>query len=319
MTPQEAENLLARYVAQQCTQDEENLVNAWFNKVVRETDYTEPILMKANAMSEDWERIVAERRKWIPAKPHTTRNTARSVAVAATVAAIAIAIGGLFYYKPFTKVKDVNIAAVQDTTISHRNKDFKTVLPDGTVVYLNGASSVRYAKGLKGKERRVILEGEAYFEVNPDKTRPFIVSSREQQVQVLGTHFNISSYDGEPIKTTLLEGAVKLINTQNKNQDVLLKPGYQATLSTAGFDVKKVDPNIAISWRNDFVFNQTPLRNALKELGRWYDVAVDSSQVASVTLDAVYSKDEPLPKLLKEITLSTDVKLVLKNNVITVE
>lgn len=319
MTPQEAENLLARYVAQQCTQDEENLVNAWFNKVVRETDYTEPILMKANAMSEDWERIVAERRKWIPAQPHTTRNTVRSVAVAATVAAIAIAIGGFFYYTPFTKVKDANIAAIQDTTISHRNQDFKTVLPDGTVVYLNGASSVRYAKGLKGKERRVVLEGEAYFEVKPDKNRPFIVSSREQQVQVLGTHFNISSYDGEPIKTTLLEGAVKLINTQNKNQDVLLKPGYQATLSNAGFDVKKVDPNTAISWRNDFVFNQTPLRNALKELGRWYDVTVDSSQVASVTLDAVYSKDEPLPKLLKEITLSTDVKLVLKNNVITVE
>jgi ferric-dicitrate binding protein FerR (iron transport regulator) len=316
MTPQEAENLLARYVAQQCTQDEENLVNSWFNKVVRETDYTVPILMNGNAMSEDWERIVAERRKWIPAHKNRTRNVVRAVSVAATVA---IVIGGLFCYNLFTKVKEVDIAAIQDTTISHQNGYFKTVMPDGTVVYLNIESKISYPKGLKGKERRVVLEGEAEFIVSPDKARPFIVNCGEQEVHVLGTHFNIRSNKGEPIRTTLLEGAVKLTNTRNKQQDVLLKPGFQATLSTAGFDVKKVDPKSAISWRSDFVFNQTPLRDALKEMARWYDVGVDSSRITSIPLEAVYSKDEPLPSLLKEIAQSTNLKLVLKNNVITVE
>lgn len=319
MTPQEAENLITRYLAHQCTQDEENLVNAWLNKVIRETDYVEPVQLNVNAMSDDWDRIMAERRKWISAHQHKGRKVVRSVAVAAAVAIIVMAMGGLFFYNPFSRMKDVNIAAIQDTTVSHQKQNFKTVLPDGTVVYLNGASSITYAKELKGKERSVTLNGEAYFEVSPDKARPFIVCCREQRVQVLGTHFNINSYDGEPVKTTLLEGAVRLTNTRYESQDVLLRPGYQAILDTRGFAVKKVNADSAIIWRSDFVFKQTPLRNALKALGRWYHVTVDSSRVTTTTLEAVYSKKEPLPKLLNEISQSTNVKLVLKNNVITVE
>ncbi|WP_343670533.1 FecR domain-containing protein [Chitinophaga sp.] len=317
MTPQDAENLLFRYAAQQCTEQEEELVNAWFNKVVKETDYAEPFSMNVHAMSDDWERLIAERGKQMPVHRHKTRIIGRSVAAA--VAAAAIAVGVLLYYKPPTKVNNAAIAATMDTTISHRDNDFKLTLPDNTVVYLNGASSLRYARSFAGKQREVFLEGEAYFEVSPDKKRPFIVHSRGQKVQVLGTHFNISSYDGEPVSTTLLEGAVKITTTGSHSQEVLLKPGFQATLGPKGFEVKEVDPGSATSWKEAFVFNQTPLKNVLKQLGRWYKVDIDSSRVTAVTLDAVYGKYETLPNLLKEITQSTGVKLVLNNNVITVE
>lgn len=317
MTPQDAENLLFRYAAGQCTEHEENLVNYWFNKVVKETDYTDTFSMDANAMSDDWDRLIVERRKRILGHRHRIRNIGRSVAAA--VVAAAITTGVLLYYKPFTRANNTAVAVTLDTTIIHHDKDFRTTLPDGTVVYLNGASSLRYAKGLEEKRREVFLEGEAYFEVSLDQDRPFIVNSRAQKVQVLGTHFNVSSYDGEPIKTTLLEGAVKVTTTGNQNQEVILKPGYQAIIATGGVEVKPVDPNGAISWKEAFVFNQTPLKNALKQLGRWYNVGVDSSQMSAVTLDAVYGKDATLPDLLKEIVQSTGVKLKLNKNVITVE
>jgi len=317
MTPREAENLLLRYAAQQCTEHEENQVNSWFNKVVRETKYPDTISMNVNAMSDDWDRLIAKRRKQVSSRMHKTLNIGRYVAAA--VAAGTIAIGVLLYYKPSRELHHAAIATTLDTTVSHRNKDFSTTLPDGTLVYLNGASSVRYAKGLKGPERKVFLEGEAYFEVRPDRDRPFIVCSREQEVRVVGTHFNVSSYDGESIKTTLLEGAIELTTTRNKKQKVLLRPGFQATLGTEGFEVKEVDPDSAISWKAAFVFNQTPLKNVLKELGRWYNVGVDSSQIATGTLDAVYDKNATLQELLNEITQSTGVKLVLQKNVITID
>ncbi|WP_440134072.1 FecR family protein [Chitinophaga sancti] len=321
MTPQEAENLLARYVAQQCTQDEENLVNSWLNKVLEERKFPESFSMDMTTKSEDWEKLIAEKNRRMPVYEPRTRSIIRPAAVATAIAAVAIGIVALVYYQPFTKVRDVNMAAAnKDTTITHQKKDFKTVLPDGSIVYLNGASKLRYPKGLTDKERNVFLEGEAYFEVRADRNRPFIVSCSGQQLQVIGTHFNVRSYNGEDVVTTLVEGAVKVTNTRNKNQEIRLQPGDQSTLNAAGFEVKQVDPNSVISWKNEFVFNETPLKTALKELARWYDVGVDSSRMENVpTLDAVYGKEEPLPKLLKEISRSTKVNVLLRNNVITVE
>lgn len=317
MTPQEAQNLLDRYVAHKCTEQEENLVNSWYNKIVRETDYPDNFSMNPHAMSDDWNRLTAAMQKAASGPRHKIYHIGR--AIAAAVAAAAMITGALIYNKPSGKETRIALSAtLLDTTINHRDKDFRTTLPDGTIVYLNGASSLRYAKGLKGKQREVFLEGEAYFEVSPDKDRPFIVNSREQKVQVLGTHFNVSSYGGEPVKTTLLEGAVKLISTGNKDKEVILKPGDQATLGIEGFEVKKVDTDSAIAWKEIFVFDQTPLKNVLKQLGRWYHVDVDSSKIPAVNVDAIYGKNTTLPTLIQEITQSTGVKLIVDNNIITV-
>src|SRR5690606_34175743 len=112
-----------------------------------------------------------------------------------------------------------------------RGGKFQVVLPDGSKVWLNAASSLRFPAAFDGSMRQVELRGEAYFEVAPDKSRIFQVVTRDQTVQVLGTHFNINAYADEPsVNTTLLEGSVRISDSKT-NTSQLLKPGEQAKLS----------------------------------------------------------------------------------------
>ena len=146
-------------------------------------------------------------------------------------------------------------------------------LPDGTAVWLNAASSLKYPTYFSGRERKVELTGEAYFEVAKDKEMPFIVKTGRQEVRVLGTHFNINSYSNEKeTKTTLLEGAVKVAGN---GATVVLKPGQQAVLSSSQLQVQPVDVEEAIAWKNGyFQFNRSDLESLMRQVSRWYNVKV---------------------------------------------
>jgi transmembrane sensor len=152
-------------------------------------------------------------------------------------------------------------------------------LSDGTRVWLNAASSLRYPTKFIGNTRTVELTGEGYFEVAKVVTRaakriPFMVKSGGQEVEVLGTHFNINSYkDEENIKTTLLEGAVRVVQ-QNKHE-VVLKPGEQSQLNENTINVKTVDTETVMAWKEgDFVFDGDDLKSIMRKVARWYDVEV---------------------------------------------
>lgn len=318
MTPQEAEDLLARYAAQQCTQDEENLVNSWLNKVLEERKFPENFSMNISSKSEDWKKLIAEKERRMP--EHTYKIRRFRPAIAAAVAAVAIGIFALVYYQPSTKVNDVSIAANKDTTITQQKMNLKTVLPDGSMVYLYGASRITFTKDFKGKERKVVLVGAGFFEISPDKNRPFIVTNNEQQVRVLGTHFYVSNYKGEAAVTSVVQGAVKVTDLRNKNQEITLRPGEQAILNKKGFERQKVDTNKVKARITQFFFDDTPMKIALKEIGRWHNVEVDSRRIENLSLvNAVYQKNMSLPSMLREISKSAKVNLVLRNNVITVE
>lgn len=146
-------------------------------------------------------------------------------------------------------------------------------LPDGTAVWLNAASSLKYPTYFSGRERKVELTGEAYFEVAKNKAMPFIVKTGRQEVRVLGTHFNINSYSNEKeTKTTLLEGAVKVAGN---GATVVLKPGQQAVLSSSQLQVQPVDIEEAIAWKNGyFQFNRSDLESLMRQVSRWYNVKV---------------------------------------------
>lgn len=149
-------------------------------------------------------------------------------------------------------------------------------LPDRSKVYLNAASSLTYPSSFSGsKTRRVELLGEGYFEVAKDKTHPFVVESRGQQVEVLGTHFNINAYQNEPaMKTTLIEGAVKVSDTSGK-QSIFLKPGQQSVLTEGIFKMTTVDPELAVAWKNnEFTFENESIENIMRKVERWYNVEV---------------------------------------------
>ena len=151
---------------------------------------------------------------------------------------------------------------------------YEITLPDGTLVTLNAASKIKFPIIFTGNERRLELEGEAYFEVAKDASKPFLVVSGKQTVQVLGTHFNVNSYQDEPlVRTTLLEGSVLV---QGATQ-VLLKPGEQARTkhSAESFQVAKVDVQTEMAWKNNlFFFENEPIKSCMRQVARWYDVEV---------------------------------------------
>ncbi|MBS1663760.1 MAG: FecR domain-containing protein [Bacteroidetes bacterium] len=161
------------------------------------------------------------------------------------------------------------------TLTTPRGGQYHLVLPDGTQVWLNAASSIRYPTAFEGKERRVSITGEAYFEVTKDKSKPFHVNLPDRsEVEVLGTHFNIESYDDEPsVQTTLLEGSV---GVNSGGQRLVIAPGEQAVEKTGRLEVKKdADLEVVMAWKNGiFLFNRTELREAMRQISRWYDVDV---------------------------------------------
>jgi ferric-dicitrate binding protein FerR (iron transport regulator) len=167
-----------------------------------------------------------------------------------------------------------------NTVSTPRGGQYQINLPDGTRVWLNAASELKFPLSFAGlKERRVSLTGEAYFEVKKNAAKPFIVASDQQVVQVLGTHFNVNSYkDDANTKTTLLEGAVKVQSLKGGSPgEAILKPGQQARIGNASstISVATVDPLAEIAWKKgQFFFENEPIENIMKEVSRWYDVDI---------------------------------------------
>lgn len=154
----------------------------------------------------------------------------------------------------------------------------KILLPDSTKVWLNASSKIRFAYNFNSKSssREVTLEGEGYFEVKRDPKHPFIVHTLHQNVEDLGTHFDINAYHpDEGIVTTLLEGKVKISDAKNTTPDIYLLPGQQYTLNKNSKHPIAVDTSFSVAWKNGlFSFKNTPIQNVLEELGRWYDAKI---------------------------------------------
>lgn len=160
-----------------------------------------------------------------------------------------------------------------NTAATPRGGQYQLVLSDGTRVWLNAASLVKYPVEFSTQERKIELTGEAYFEVAHDQKRPFRVVSNGQVVEVLGTHFNINAYDNEQmIKTTLLQGSVRITAGTNSK---MIKPGEQAQLKQGQVIVKDVDTDEAVAWKNGFFnFNDADIGTVMRQLTRWYDLEV---------------------------------------------
>jgi len=154
---------------------------------------------------------------------------------------------------------------------------YQLILPDGSKVWLNAASSIRYPTEFGGKERRVQITGEAYFEVAKNAALPFIVKiNNDAEIKVLGTHFNVNAYDDETeIKTTLLEGAVKISQHNNTSS---LKPGQQAQINKIGSIkiINNADLEEAVAWqKGNFQFNSANLPAVLQQAAKWYNLEIE--------------------------------------------
>ncbi len=172
-------------------------------------------------------------------------------------------------------VQDELAPVVYNTIETPKGGKFQIKLPDGSKVWLNAASSLRFPTAFNGTKRQVELKGEAYFEVSPDKSKIFEVNTRNQVVQVLGTHFNINAYLDEPtVNTTLLEGSVRVSDLRT-NISQLLKPGEQSQLSEHIEIINMKNTNEAVAWKEGyFQFDEADINTVMRQIERWYDVSV---------------------------------------------
>ncbi len=192
--------------------------------------------------------------------------------------------------------------ALQYNVLTTKNgEQFQVILPDGTHVWLDAASSLKYPVTFKGDERKVELTGQGYFEVSHNAAKPFIVKTAQTEVQVLGTHFNVSAFDDEQdTKTTLLEGAVRV---KSYKSAVLLKPGEQAVLNNGRELIinNDVDINREVAWKNGlFDFKKAGIEEIMVKVSRWYDI------------DVMYEGSIPKTRLTGKISRDVDIKSLLE-------
>lgn len=206
-----------------------------------------------------------------------------------------------------------------NTLTTIRGEQTQVLLPDGSLVFLNAASSLKFPTSFaKLKERSVEISGEAYFEIAKDKAHPFIVKNEKQEVEVLGTHFNINAYDDEPsVKTTLLEGSVKISTDQNTK---VLKPGEQAVNNNEKLSIGEVDVDKAVAWKSSkFVFDDENIESVMRKLSRWYNVEVIyQDNVADRTFTGSISRYDKISKILDKITYIEAVHFKVEGRRITV-
>jgi len=219
----------------------------------------------------------------------------------------------------YNTLKNKSSEVLYNTISTPRGGQYELMLSDGSKVWLNAASSLRFPASFVGKERKVELLGEAYFEVAKNATMPFKVKVHGMEVEVLGTHFNINSYDNESmIRTTLLEGSVKI---NKNNSSSLLKPGQQAQMNKAG-EIKiinNVDVEEAIAWKEGkFQFDKADIHDIMRQLARWYDVDVEYKGTVSSHFGGTISRDVNLSQVLNMLHLTGEVNFQIQDKKVVV-
>ena len=207
-----------------------------------------------------------------------------------------------------------------NTLSTENGETFQVLLPDGSRVWLNAASSLTYAAHLLVDGKRAVkLTGEGYFEVAKDKAHPFRVLTGDHQVDVLGTHFNVNSYRNEPaITTTLVEGSVKV---SFGSSTAMLKPGQQARLDSKGaFIVDHVEADTYVAWKNkQFSFENEDIQTIMRMVERWYDVKIEySGQVSEEKFWGGVSRSDSVSKVLSALESTGKVHFEIKGNTIYV-
>ncbi|PUZ25782.1 iron dicitrate transport regulator FecR [Chitinophaga parva] len=199
----------------------------------------------------------------------------------------------------YNHIQDANATVVYNTMTTPRGRQYQVILPDGTRVWLNAASSLTYPTVFTGGERKVRITGEAYFEVAGNAAQPFIVSINDEAgVEVLGTSFNVNAYkDGGSIDATLVEGLIRVSKGSDKK---IVKPGQQAQISGEISLLKNADMEKALAWRNGiFNFEDVGLREMMMQIERWYDIQV------------VYAPNVPEVKFFGKVPRKADLETVL--------
>ena len=213
-----------------------------------------------------------------------------------------------------------------NTLSTAKGEHYQVILPDGSKVWLNAASSITYPVSfVKQQERIVKLAGEAYFEIAKDKQHAFLVKTNKQEIKVLGTHFNVSAYEDDAItKTTLLEGSVRIVSehriSTSGEPSVVLKPGQQAVLTGQSFSVSQIDTEESVAWKNGyFRFSKENITGVMRKLSRWYNLdVVYEGPVSTEEFSGTVSSAKPIDQVLRMLQYSNSVHFKIEGRRVTV-
>jgi ferric-dicitrate binding protein FerR (iron transport regulator) len=245
----------------------------------------------------------------------------RRWSVAASLLGI-VGIASWFFIQRNTPAQVIDeplpIAYKTETTPPGEQKHLQ--LPDGSEVWLNTTSSIRYPPNFTGNTRAVTINGEAYFKVAKNKAQPFVVTAGAMQVEVTGTEFNVMAYaDEDTFRTTLLEGSVKVVNRQSAigNNTVVLMPGKQAVfIADSRFTIADADVEQATAWRNgNFHFNNEDIKTIMRQVARWYNIKVEyRGSVDGIGFTGRISRTKQLQDVLDILSDTRKVHFELKDN-----
>jgi ferric-dicitrate binding protein FerR (iron transport regulator) len=225
-------------------------------------------------------------------------------------------------------LKEKSTTILYNTLTTPRGGQYQLTLPDGSTVWLNAASTIRYPTSFSGKERTVSITGEAYFEIAKDPSMPFKVilptsgntpSSERREIEVLGTHFNVNAYaDENTLKATLLEGSILLTSNGTGSR---LEPGQQGQLNNNGriTIIKDADMEEAVAWKNGrFNFDNADIMSVMRQLARWYDVeVVFEGKIPTEKFEGEIPRNSKISEVFKILELS-NVHFKVENKKVTV-
>lgn len=281
-------------------------------------------------LEKDNSQLVAQEMEIVPGGNKATLTLAdgKTIELNSDMTGIVVSNDGLMYNDStlvsLDMQKDQKESTEWYTVTTPKGGQYQVVLSDGTKVWLNSASSLKYpVKFRDPKVRQVELTGEGYFEVAKSDKVPFIVKTKEQEVKVLGTHFNLNAYDDEnATRTSLLEGSVlvsmgaeKSGENTEKGEQVILKPNQQSVLSLGSekFKVTEFDAASVIAWKEGlFSFNNSDIQSVMRQLGRWYNVDISfEGSIPENTFSGKIYRDEQITKvyeLLDYYSIKYEVK-----------
>ena len=223
------------------------------------------------------------------------------------------------YYQATAQADSVSQTESVHTLVIDRGGEYSVKLADGTKVHLNSESKLRYPVTFRQSERRVYLEGEAYFEVSRDEEHPFIVEGKDFSVQVLGTSFNVSNYkDDDVSRVVLLEGSVEV---KKANKNYKLKPDESLEIDGDNVSIKKINASNAISWKNDkFYFSNERLEVVLTKLARWYDVSLfyTNQTIKDYHFTGFIPKYADITKAFNILELTADIKFKVQDRTVVI-
>lgn len=238
--------------------------------------------------------------------------------------------GGMRNVGDTLNYREVEEAAAEEVEATHllrvpRGGEYTVVLADGTVVYMNAESELRYPARFGQTERRVRLSGEAYFDVARDGGRPFVVETSDVAVRVYGTEFNVTAYGGEPVRTTLVEGKVGLKGKgRGAGEEVALRPGQMAEYDAESgkMSVRDVDTFAYTAWKSGkFAFEEETIEEIMERLLRWYDMEVfyQNEEVKGQVFSGVITRYAEVRDILHLIECTATVHFDVKGNTVIVK